>query len=232
MFRIPSIHHYCNRWCERCTLRQLCGYYQAKHQGEEVSAEDWIRNLGESKASNVFEDLDLQSLEELPDKLKEKEQRGDFNPNLSDTIKIYDYWQSLYAEVLRSLDLWWEEHLQDHQAFIASVKYQRQYNAREVLLHYRNFIGPKLHRALGGRFDAGGVIPAQSDWNGSAKVVYLALDHIKRILPDLKSLERIGSLLEEWEQAAESLQNAIRMDFPKYMDFQRPGFDALSEGRV
>lgn len=233
MLRIPSIQHYCNRWCERCSLRQWCAYYQAKHLGEEVSAEEWIENLGDSEARHEFQDLDLEAINELPNILREKEERGPFNPGLSKTLKHYDKWQRLYAEVLKVLDLWWEEGGQEQGAFMSSIINQRQVNAREVLLHYRNFVGPKLQRALGGRFDAGGVVPEQSDWNGSAKVVYLALSHIIVVLPDLIHFDQ-GSriLIEQLEQSSRYLKAAILMDFPNLMDFQRPGFDVLGEDRI
>lgn len=233
MYRIPSIHHYCNRWCERCALRQMCGFFHAQNSGNEIDPGEWSENLGTTEARNEFQDLDLEAVQNLPRNLKAKERRGSFNPDQSQTLQTFDIWQGYYADFLKALDQWWKGNPQHTQAFIRSAAFQRQYNARAVLLHYRNFVGPKLHRALGGLFDADGITPEQSDWNGSAKVVYLALEHILKVLPDLRSLdEQAPHLLDTWEICTRDLQESVQEDFPDLAQFLRPGFDTLGEGRI
>lgn len=211
----------------------MCGYFHAQNSGSEIDPREWSENLGSFEARNEFQDLDLDSLQNLARNLEAKERRGPFNPDQSSILQTFEIWQDYYADFLKAMDQWWKGNHQHTQAFIGSRDFQRQYNARAVLLHYRNFVGPKLHRALGGLFDADGIIPEQSDWNGSAKVVYLALEHILRVLPDLRSLDvQAPHLLDTWELCTRDLQNKVLEDFPDLGQFLRPGFDTLGEGRI
>ncbi len=232
MFRIPSIHHYCNRWCERCTLRQLCGYYQAKHQGGEVSAEDWAERIPEPANTNEFADINLAELAALPEKLAQKEARGDFDPNQSSILPLYDRWQQYFSEALSLINEKWEQATKKQNAYVDNPSFMALWNARETLLQHRNFVGPKLHRALGGRFDAGGEIPTQSDWNGSAKALILVLHEIESVINQLQKTYPENDILKAWGLCNADFREQLQNAFPNYMKFKRPGFDASSEGRI
>jgi hypothetical protein len=211
----------------------MCGFFHAQNADGKIEPGEWSHRAPESKVRNEFQDLDFAALDRLPEQIEAKKNRGDFNPEHSETLKTYDIWKSYYGQVLKALDTWWKEDAQEAEDFLRSTSFLRQYNAREVLLHYRNFVGPKLQRALGGRFDAGGVIPPQSDWNGSAKVVWLALEHIKEVLADLKNNgPELNRLAKAWELCNEDLQEQLLTDFPNLMSFERPGFESLGGKRI
>ncbi|QNR22556.1 hypothetical protein [Croceimicrobium hydrocarbonivorans] len=233
MYRIPSIQQYCNRWCQRCPLSSLCGLYHARYGDEELDPQEWSGPASGEEPRHVFEEIDLKKVEALPAKIKELEDQGDFNPDASPILGIYDQWQGHYGQVLQHLTESWEQAMQKQDSFVREAHFLQRLNAREVLLHYRNFLGPKLHRALGGRFDAGGQIPLQSDWNGSAKVLILALNHLLLVLEIMDRLyPEYHQSIAAFQLASEDFKEQCLSLFPQAMAFKRPGFDDLSPDLV
>lgn len=225
MFRIASIHHYCNRWCARCSLKTMCGFYQAKEQGTSIEAQQWSENIPEPKVKNEFQELDFSKLDQLEEALLKKEDQGDFDPNQSNLLSIYDQWQNYYGQVLTFVNQDWELEKAKQSAYVEGSRFFILWNAREFLLHYRNYVGPKLHRALGGLFDAGGEIPLQSDWNGSAKAILLVLEDLEIIVEKLVIQFPENQVLKTWQICHHDFKLQMEATFPKHAHFIRPGFD-------
>jgi len=206
----------------------MCGYFQAHFTEAEKQPAQWLKDLPPSSAKHPFEELDLEAAQELPEVLAAKAARGDFNPNQSHLLPIYDEWQANYAEVLSKVDGIWEAWDKTQGAHVKNPHFLRFWNARETLIHFRNFAGPKLHRALGGRFDAGGIIPSQSDWNGSAKALILALEEIETALNALgQSLVEPPRILNSWASLNRHFKTELDQTFPDAQKFRRPGFDEI-----
>lgn len=227
MYRIPSIQHYCHRWCARCSFQSLCGFYQAQHHSAEIDPQEWSDNIPEPPEENPLKELDLAQIEALPQRLEAKKARGDFDPERSHLIPLFDQWKAYYSEALALINNKWEQAEAQQEAYLKEAHFIQLWDARETLIHYRNFVGPKLHRALGGLFDASGIIPPQSDWNGSAKAILLCLDVLQ------ESFERLERLLPEekamgaWILCNLDFRAQIKSTFPDAEAFIRPGFDQI-----
>lgn len=234
MFRIPSIHNYCNRWCERCALSAECAFYYAHYKQGEVGPEDWVADLPRTEQKPEFETLNLPDISQLEGHLAQKEAQGSFNPNDSPLLKHFAEWHKKYGEALQLLDNLWHEEENTSGAYLGESRALIAHNAREVLLYYRNFIGPKLHRALGGKFDDLRQPPVeQSDWNGSAKVAILAFQHIISAQKDVLLLFPLQKpFLRVWLRFSEELLEHCLETFPHAKKFQRPGFDVLGTERI
>lgn len=210
----------------------MCGFWLAQNSKGSIDPEEWSHNTPEPAVKHEFQQVDFAEIDELPQRIAAKEERGDFDPANSEVLRVFDAWQNYYSQTLKALDAWWQEDAQKEPDFLSSFAFLKHYNARAVLLQYRNFVGPKLQRALGGRFDAGGVIPIQSDWNGSAKVVYLALEHLRIVVSDLAPMPTLKAIVKPWLLCTEDLMAQLLNDFPDLMDFERPGFDSLGQQRI
>jgi hypothetical protein len=90
-------------------------------------------------------------------------------------------------------------------------------------------------RALAGRdedptgdlFEQG---PVQSDWNGSGKVALICIERSERAWRTVAAAttdEAAGVLADSLARLGE----AMRREFPRAMEFHRPGFDDAPGGR-
>ena len=228
MYRIPSIQHYCNRWCARCSFQNLCGFYQAQYHSREIDPQEWSANIPEPKEENLLQELDLDKIKALPERLEQKKARGDFDPERSHLIPLFDRWTIYYSKTLALINRKWEEAQSGQEAFLKEARFIQLWEARENLIHYRNFVGPKLHRALGGLFDAAGVIPPQSDWNGSAKALLLCLDSLQQTLSTLEELLPTEKIFGIWLVCNQDFKAQLEATFPETRAFVRPGFDQLN----
>ena len=234
MQRLPSIHKYCNRWCERCPFQGRCGFYLAQQEG---SAEiDWSEGLEEKIASarpHPFQALDLEEAESLQKRWQAREKAGPFDLEKAPLKLFYKNWQKQYAGFLKELKQTKAVQELEKMAFLEQKEILILDNALQVLKHYQRFVGPKITRALGGKHDELNMASSlQSDWNGSAKVAVLALKHIRLALEDIVDLG-----ITSKDPLIEFLGNTNRIiklmyfDFPDMDQFQRPGFDDLSGPR-
>lgn len=91
-------------------------------------------------------------------------------------------------------------------------------------------IGAKLHRAADGRDrwrsgDEDIDVPAvQSDWNGSAKVALLSIDRSHLAWQTIAAATHDPDA-NAFAERLDALRRLVREDFPRAMDFIRPGFD-------
>lgn len=101
--------------------------------------------------------------------------------------------------------------------------------ALDVVMHDAMFITVKLHRGLDGRdrHQHGDGIeddPVQNDWNGSAKVALISLERSEaawRVINEATLDEVAGTLGD----VVRDLRGLVVDEFPKAMEFVRPGFD-------
>lgn len=234
MHRIPSIHKYCNRWCDRCSFRTRCGFYLAKH--DEKGEIDWSEGLEERSASisHPFQALDLDQAKALEQKLKAREKAGPFNIDKEPLILLYQKWEAKYHNLQK--DLQTSKHYQklEDSAFLKDEFEMKLDNAVQVLDHYHDFIGPKLMRALGGKHDELNLNSSnQSDWNGTAKVAAYAIKHLRLALEDLFELRiALQTDLAEFLGDTNRLLRTLSFEFPDLEKFIRPGFDSLGHKRI
>ncbi len=244
---IPSIHNYCDRWCERCAFVERCAV------GVE-ELERWKRDTpmsDEEMWSTVSEHF-KESLRMLDEMLREagidpaeidKQPEPETNPDLEKleeeifekgmayfklTDSFFktnrDFFSAREAEAQRLVDLELPvnqeelEHLQD---------------AMEIIQQYGAFIGVKARRAVSGMEDMHdteiwGNPPYQSDANGSAKTCILCIE---------KSLIAWEILRKNWPEKTDEILDLLlalsrfrkEMErlFPDWEKFVRPGFDTV-----
>lgn len=232
MLRIPSIHNYCNRWCERCAFQARCAYYIAQYSEIEV---DWSAGLGgEQESLHPFQELNLGANEDIRKRKAAREKMGPFDPEKSALMQFQRKWQKHYHELLEFLS---KEPLflqLQEEAFLNRPEQIKLDNAGQVLNHYQSLLAPKLARALGGKHDdLSRQSPTQSDWNGSAKVVCLALKHIRTVLQDLELMDlKRPKAFANFLSETQRFIKLMYFEFPDLDRFQRPGFDDLKGNRL
>jgi hypothetical protein len=227
--RIPEIQNYCNRWCKRCPLAHRCAIYQVINSAsQDISVLAEGTESGDEENENPFQDFDPEASAALEEVKKEQEKRGPLNLHENALMQSFRQWNEHYQKLLVDLE---HDLLKEYlsKPILRKQKEQEIDNAFSVLDWYKGFIGPKLSRALGGKLDyVEGLELEQSDWNGSAKIILLAMTDI--CLATEKLLYYFGeneqSLIRFW-QMSENLKTTIQHDFPYAMHFIRPGFDTL-----
>jgi hypothetical protein len=227
--RIPEIQNYCNRWCQRCPLAHRCGVYQViNSDSEDISVLAEGTESSEVESENPFANLDLDSNEALQKVKKEQEKRAPLNLQKHALMQSFHQWDEYYQKLLLYLET---SLLKEYLAkpILRKQKEQEIDNAFSALDRYKDFIGPKLSRALGGKHDfVQGLELLQSDWNGTAKISLLVLNDI--CLATEKLLQYMGDseqmLIRFW-QLSQNLRDEMRHEFPYAQSFIRPGFDTL-----
>jgi hypothetical protein len=248
---IPGIHHYCDKWCERCAFSDRCAVFE--NEKELTPAEQDMRNqafwerLKENfaKARMILEDaaksqgLDLNimeaDLEEVERKSEEKRKlaqqhiisrlTNEYATTAAQWLKtqpgMLDKLEMLKIELGAGVE---ETSAARHQ--IETIK-----DSLAVIQWYSNFIHSKFIEALISKSDESfpPLEDLQRDFHGSAKVAILSTERsmqawksLFELLPEQEDhFLNVLSLLERISKEALNV-------FPEAMSFIRPGFDEPS----
>lgn len=247
---ISGIHNYCDRWCERCYLSSRCAVFLTENrEGRDSKAKDMSNKEFWDELSNMFA-LTFEMLKEIAD-----EQGMDLDAIPSQDIEINQ--QQLYEEIDRhpaakmaqqyfdSVFKWLkenesliEEKFEEEKKLLklagtndkAGDNMLKLKDLIEIVRWYFSIIIVKTKRSLSGLLeDAEEMFGAQSDMNGSAKVVLIAIE---------KSIFAWNGLLKLLPQSEDEiyahlvllsrLKKIIEQSFPQANQFVRPGFDEVT----
>jgi len=234
--RIDSISSYCDRWCERCAFTDRCAVY-ACHvaiamcgdpaAGLELALGDPQPVNGPAPVSAWAAALDDAV------QLSPKEERDFARSERRRRKRLRALPLSRLAHEFTLAALVW---LRDRRAALAASADPILKEAIDVAAHDAMLIGAKLHRAVSGhdRWRSGGEdidVPAvQSDWNGSAKVALLSIERSHFAWQTIAGATRDRDASTFAEQL-ETLRRLVREDFPRAMEFVRPGFDEQQQAK-
>jgi hypothetical protein len=245
--KIPGIHNYCDRWCERCDFASRCAIYDGKGQHSSQQNDDknkafWSK-LSENftKAQKLLEDaaarygVDLNSLAGEIDDIQQKEKRR-WQENEAHPLSELS-WQ--YSEASRQ---WLKEQpgmmeklesLRDSLTLGADAlpevkaKMDMIRDCLAVIDWYQTLIHTKIMRALMGKSDdfaeAGDI---QGDFNGSAKIAMMGID--RSIQAWIKLFEFLPAREDDFLKILamlERMKGIVVKEFPLVHSFRRPGFD-------
>jgi hypothetical protein len=227
---IDFISAYCDSWCERCVFTQRCSHFAvmsalAMCDGDyEVAMELAIgparvpggkpqKHLDEriAEVMNGYEEPTEKELEEIGCEIDDRRERMSRHPLAESS---YDYvvagrrWLEKH-EGVDSADSAIRPEIEAIRwdLFLIHVKIMRALNGRDE--------DPK------GRFWKSRV---QNDWNGSAKVALISIERTERAWRSIAAGtadEGAGALAD----ALGRLHQDMLREFPRAMDFRRPGFD-------
>jgi hypothetical protein len=247
--KIAGIHNYCDRWCERCSFGSRCAVYESENatSGDEKDRTNkafWDRlAVNFAKARTLIEEAAKKSgvdLTEVSKEVEEIEAKDDLYERQSRNHPIgklsLEYSQAS-AEWLKSQPgmIGKLEELRDGLTMgIESVTEAKSTMATikdcvEVIQWYMTFIHTKMMRALSGKAESDGWEEEngfQCDYDGSAKIALIGIERslqawikLYDILPDQEDhFLKVLAMLEK-------LKSMALHEFPKAMDFKRPGFD-------
>src|SRR5690606_3888168 len=115
---------------------------------------------------------------------------------------------------------------------LSDPEFSKLYSNFEVLNWYHSFIGPKIKRAVLGKYDLQIEKDEElseftlNDVKGSAKIASIAISKISASLNYLyTSLKNYRTEISALLVLAGQMQNEIEIEFPGYKEFIRPGFD-------
>jgi hypothetical protein len=235
---IDFISAYCDNWCERCAFTERCSHFavtsalamcdgnfeaalelaigRAQEPGRK--AQKTLRErMGE--AFSDYEEPSRQELNEIGREMDARDRRVQRNPLAQASLD--------YSVAGRR---WFEEH---HGCGDQADGPMRE--ALEILQRDLFFIHVKIMRALDERDeDPSGAFwesAVQNDWNGSAKVALISIHRSEQ------AWRRFAEALRD--EAATvladnlvSLRDGMNKEFPRAMEFRRPGFDDPPLGAI
>jgi hypothetical protein len=227
--RIDSISSYCDGWCERCAFTDRCAVYACQvaiamcgdpAAGLELALGDPQPVSGTTPVSPWAAALDAV-------RLSPKEERDFARNERRRRKRLKDLPLSRLAQEFTFAAIAW---LRDRREALAASADPILKEAIEVAAHDAMLIGARLHRAVDGRDrwrtgDEDFEVPAvQSDWNGSAKVALLSIERSHL------AWQTIAGATGDRDASAfaaqlETLRRLVRDEFPRAMEFVRPGFD-------
>lgn len=230
--RIDFISAYCDSWCERCAFTERCSSYAvqvatvmcdgdfraaielavgrpqpANGKREPTAGERLLAKMGNVDVS----DKELAEFSRLED---ERQSR----------VEKLAVMRMAHTYMLRAIDC-----LNAHRDALSQSGDTVLKEAVEIVSWDVHLISVKLHRACSGRDEhqhGGGFEddPVQNDWNGAAKVALISIERseaawraIAAATPDPAAATFADALGE--------LSRAVCREFPRAIDFVRPGFD-------
>ena len=247
--KIPGIYNYCDRWCERCYFASRCSVYEDESV---VSPEEkdlrnkafWDRlAVNFTKAHQLLEQaaarygVDLNTLAKNIVEVQLNEERVRKESENHPISKLSLAYRDSTHEWLKSQPGMMEklEELRDGltlgtaSAEVAKSQTETIKDCLSVIEWYETFIHAKFVRALMGKIEDEGWAEDngfQRDFDGSAKIAIMGIERsmqawlrLYELLPDREDdfLKILGLL--------EKLKTMAIEEFPKAMDFKRPGFD-------
>jgi len=241
---ISGIYNYCDRWCERCTLRNKCLSFamdpdlrtEDSPRTDPNNEEFWsgiqenfsmVFELLQDSAEKWGIDLNADLDPAIEKRERRREQMVENDPLLQEAMaygKLVTRWmderKELFAETASRLDREVELDLPGHDPLHDAIAL---HDAVEVIRWYQYFLYPKISRALMGLMDD--EHDRLDDVHGSAKIALIAIE---------RSIGAWQTLGQKMEQSDDVLDLQIRLTriktelekrIPEAMNFKRPGFD-------
>ena len=241
---ISGIYNYCDRWCERCTLRNKCLSFAMDPDlrtedspPTDPDNEEFWSGIHES-FSLVFEllqesaekwgiDLNADLDPVIEKRERRREQMVENDPLLQEAMayaKAVDSWMDLRKELFAEkadqlgravdMDLPGQDPLPDAIAL---------HDAVEAIRWYQYFLYPKISRAMMGLLDDDRDM--LDDVNGSAKIALIAIER------SIGAWQTLGQKLEQPDDVLDlqvqltRIKTELEKRIPDVRSFRRPGFD-------
>jgi hypothetical protein len=248
--KIPGIHNYCDRWCERCAFGSRCSVYEDEHgaspEQKDMSNKAFWDRLSEnfSKAHKLLEQaathygVDLNSLAKEVESAQENEARIRKESQSHPLSKLsWNYgeasrtWLKSQPGMLNML-----EQLNDKLSL--GVESVDEAKAKTIVIKdclaviqwYQVFIHVKFIRAIMSKLDDESDPEEedgyQRDFDGSAKIGIIAIER------SIQAWVKLYELLPDREDdflkllaMLEKMKTMAKEEFPNAENFKRPGFD-------
>lgn len=249
---IPGIYNYCDRWCERCTFTSRCRNYEStsKLTTEQLDINNKV--FWENISSNFKKAIELlyEAAEkheiDLNQPMTDEEEKAYNERRLfiklstkeHPVIKLCKRYQKIVLPFIKQNDYSLADKTRELVGHlnlgiinegnvvhtVAGIS-----DCFDIIEWYVYFIDAKLHRALHGKLEGeeweeeNGY---QKDSDGSARIAIIAIEK------SIVAWARLYELLPESDDIAlkalgllQQLQQQTKAEFPKAMQFKRPGFD-------
>jgi hypothetical protein len=247
---ISGLHHYCDRWCERCDFshrclkfvltEHLCGADAAVRDGQTQTVFDALsrvleeaRRELEKSAGKLGMDLDEDAVRAsiaVEKRLQRRAARTGARESKGALTYAHmtDEWfnNELKVPLKHVRDM--ERRVKQGTLSVARAKGDlvRLNDCVEVIRWYQHLIYVKLCRAFSSRVEEEGCRERHRDSDGSAKVALLSLDASILAWDGLREMfpEKTDTILEILVHL-DRLRRAVAAKFPQARKFKRPGFD-------
>jgi hypothetical protein len=231
---IDFISAYCDSWCERCAFTERCSHFAVKSAlamcdsdfnaaielaigPARVPGAKPQKPLEERMADALgdYEEPTQKELDEIGREMDQRDARTRRHP-LAESSKDYSVAAHRWLDAARHPAIAGTDALAVVQwdVFLIHVKTVRALNGRDEY--------PR-----GAPFERSAV---QSDWNGSAKVALISIERSERAWREIAAMlhDEAATVLAD---SLATLRSAMRAEFPRAMEFRRPGFDTVRPGR-
>ena len=244
---IPEIYVYCDRWCEHCPFTDRCEVFDPTEKDTDFSRADANEFLQEIKATfektmNLLKnEADASGINwnQLVADAKEVELEDPILPKGHQEVVALagDYrcqvsnWLSECSKDIEDITLAHAENLEmgikdakrNNYQFIAAL---------ENINWYHALIEAKIRRAINGLnsdFEEDQADSTQSHANGCAKITMLFINKSIKAWEEIKfeMVDKEDEILDHLA-ALSRLEGKIRIIFPAFESFNRPGFDTLN----
>ncbi len=249
---IAGIYNYCDRWCERCTFTSRCRNYESTSNLSPEQLDISNKAFWDNISSNFQEafrllqkagekhgiDLSKPLTEEEDIAYREREAFLKTAAKQHPFSKLCKQYQKLVMPFVKKSDADFVDKTRELVSHLhLGIKSEEDVvytvadigDCFEIIQWYLFFIDAKLQRALHGKFEGedweedNGY---QKDSEGSAKIALIAMER------SIGAWTRLYNLLPSSEDVAlkslallQQMQQKAKEEFPKAMQFKRPGFD-------
>jgi hypothetical protein len=245
--KIPGLHNYCDRWCDRCSLSSRCALFAEESDSKEVDDKEsgnqafWERlTVNFTKAQDILlqaaerQGIDLNEIARSVEHVKAQEtlvHEKSLDHPLSKLSLAYEekakVWLREQPGMISKL-----EELKNQLTHVELMPVAKNtldviQDCLAVIQWYESFISVKITRALMSQIDLDlDEIAFKNDSDGSAKVALIGIDR------SIRAWEKLFNILPEQEDEfltilgmLTKLKKLTLDEFPAAMDFKRPGFD-------
>jgi hypothetical protein len=225
---IPGIYNYCDGRCPRCPFTQRCLTFL---DAEELKASGGdSRSLAEAVGDSLQRTLEMLAeaarrdgvdLDAMADGAEEAAAEPDLERHRQDPLAVrareYGHLAWRIGRAIAPLAV-----ARDDAPLVDAV---------ETIEWFSSMISSKVYRAICGQAEGWeGCDQVQTDFNGSAKIALVGIAESRRAWAVLMDAGRATAdgVPAQAARMLDELDTAVRMRFPRVMEFVRPGFDEIA----
>ena len=254
---IPSVHNYCDRWCERCRFVDRCAIGSSEKllaaelamdlaMTEEKRQEIMWKHVADSfaEAGRLLEKMILEAGLDIEEIKREAKENPYVEPKLTNHQEAIKELTENYGKEVHD----WMRHnpaLFEVEALMSRVLVQpddpekfmlKTKDAIETVNWFCFFISVKSQRALSGKQEDDYEEEEdllQSDFNGSAKIALIAIGRSVEAWEFLlKAFPEMESVIIGYLAQLQKISRYLLIEFPDAPKFIRPGFDETKYDHV
>lgn len=232
---IPGIHNYCDKWCERCNKTDYCDVYDGEkarpHLKSGMNIEEFSKSMTDSVARGVeivkvwAQKRGIHVENHFPEELRVEDEDVEREAKSNEIVQTADSYMMNVMEWFEKNEDLFKSKAETSEAGPEADDIKE---CTDIITWDHTLIKHKIYRAVSGKIYGWPEILSEypPEYDGAAKLSLLCIErsitawmNLRKYFPEHED-EIMGFVLQ-----LSHMMDAVNKEFPRAMEFKRPGLD-------